>query len=98
MIKKISEKITEKMTISRVMIILFILLLIPSFINYDFNKENRFEGTKISLPYLYSGDQVHYYIFMYSLLKDKDIDVRNNYENSLYNNTYDLGYLFRGVR
>ena len=93
---KISDILLKKMTIFRVMVILLILFVIPAFINYDFNKENRFVGAKISLPYLYAGDQIHYYVLVYSLLKDRDIDVRNNYHNSEYNLTYDLGYLFRG--
>lgn len=93
---RIFDIILKKITIFRAMTLLLVLFIMPTFINYDFNTENRFTGAKISLPYLYAGDQVHYYIMVYSLLKDKDVNVRNNYENSLYNLTYDMGYLFRG--
>lgn len=78
------------------MVLLFVLYLVPAFLNYDFNRENKFVSVKLSVPYLYAGDQIHYYVLVYSLLKDKDFDVRNNYDASEFNLTYDVGYLFRG--
>jgi hypothetical protein len=95
-VRRMHNYIMRRMNIKSVMIILCILFIIPTFINYEFDDENRFAGAKMSLPCLYAGDQVHYYIFIYSLLKDHDIDVRNNYDSSLYNHTYDMGSLFRG--
>lgn len=96
LVDKMFDKLLKKTTIGKVMLLLAILYVIPTFINYDFNTENRFIGAKISLPYLYAGDQIHYYILVYSLLKDGDFDVKNNYDNSEFNMTYDIGYLFRG--
>lgn len=73
--------------------ILFILLLFFQFTRIDFeNLIFKFEPPKIT-----SGDEPHYLLMIYSLLKDGDLELSNNYA-SVRRGSQDAGIRFRGSR
>ncbi|WP_146509843.1 hypothetical protein [Thalassoglobus neptunius] len=55
-----------------------VLLFIPQLCSYP---EVPDDQTVIGLPKVYSGDEPHYYIVLYSLLFDGDLNLQNNYQN-----------------
>lgn len=82
-------KFIAPLGISLIWITTFFIHIVP---NYQ-SKRNIF----FFPSHILGGDEPHYMVTLSSLLKDKDIDLKNNYENSL-NGKGDAGYFFRGQK
>lgn len=81
-----------------IIVSIFILCyLLPAFIQFDFNKEQRIIGLGVHLPRVSFGDEPHYLIATNSFIKDLDLEISNNYNNALYNNELDAGRKFQGL-
>lgn len=76
---------------NKIILIIILLYLLPTFVQYKYSDENRIIGQYLGLPIIQTGDEPHYYITLYSLVNDKDMFLTNNYNNALYNNGPDLG-------
>lgn len=71
--------------------LIFLLYLVPSFIQFEYTAQKNIAGIHIGLPFTQSGDEPHYYITLYSLVNDHDFFLTNNYDNAFFRNGSDLG-------
>ncbi|MEW4487331.1 hypothetical protein AB1L42_04575 [Thalassoglobus sp. JC818] len=69
-----------------------VLLLIPQLCSESNGPDDRIT---IGLPKIHSGDEPHYFITLYSLLNDGDLDLRNNYQ-SVHQGGIDAGVRMSG--
>lgn len=70
------------------------LYILPAFIQPEFNDYGSIQKIRLAFPKVISGDEPAYIIATYSLAKDLDLDLKNNYDNSL-NNSYEGGHNFK---
>lgn len=66
-----------------IFLIIFFLYLLPSFISYDLDESYHLKKIRLGLPQVSSGDIPHYLVIVNSLIKDRDIELRNNYQSVL---------------
>lgn len=73
---------------------LILLYLLPAFVQPDFTKDGRIQNIGVGLPRVLSGDEPAYVLATYSLVKDLDVDLGNNYEQAIKGG-FESGYNFK---
>lgn len=69
------------------------LIFVPHFLNNVGVRPDSPWTDYIGLPNVFSGDEPHYMVLLNSILKDGDLDVKNNYDN-VHNGGFDAGRRF----
>lgn len=72
-----------------------VVYLFPMFVQFSFSTDERIKSLSLAMPRILSGDVPHYLVMVYSLVEDKDLRLKNNYEDSLYRGAYSVGYNYR---
>jgi hypothetical protein len=76
---------------------LFLLYLLPTFIQPAYNDDLDLTHFYIGFPGVISGDEPHYFIATSSLINDHDYYVENNYNNAYRSGGYDLGFRYKNT-
>src|SRR3989344_1191896 len=73
---------------------IFMMYLLPTFVQVEFSNDLRIKGFYLGLPGVLSGDEPHYMVTTTSLVNDGDIYVDNNYDNAYFYGGCDVSYHF----
>lgn len=74
--------------------VLFVLYLLPTFIQVAFDKDLRIDHFYLGLPGVVSGDEPHYLVTTTSLINDHDYYIDNNYDNAYFHAGCDVGFRY----
>lgn len=74
----------------QLLLVICLFYFIPLFVQFE-----QHLGWYLRSPKVYGGDEEHYLVMINSLIKDFDLELRNNYENAR-NGGYDAGEYWRG--
>jgi hypothetical protein len=78
-------------------LVFFAIILLVMFVAASYEIDSQTRSIQPAQWRVHSGDEPHYMLTVFSLLKDGDLDVHNNYEN-IRNGGLDAGRGFRGQR
>ena len=80
-----------------ILVVLGLIFIFPPFVKITTFPKPRFSFT---LPHVLNrfNDESQYLVILNSILKDGDLDLRNNYYNVAFNNALDAGTLARGTQ
>src|SRR3989344_4997282 len=94
LIDKLIGSIKNKNKIKKWIIFLMLLLFFsPFFVTYSYGTNK----ISFSLPHIHPGDEPHYLAMTSSIMKDFDLEVKNNYENAAVGEG-DTGFNYRYER
>ncbi|UCH12391.1 MAG: hypothetical protein JSW18_00095, partial [Candidatus Omnitrophota bacterium] len=77
------------------LLLIGIIYLFPMFVQFSFTRDDRIESVSLSMPRILTGDVPHYLVMVYSLVEDKDLCLKNNYEDARYKGANSVGFSFR---
>ncbi|MBI2667508.1 glycosyltransferase family 39 protein [Candidatus Woesearchaeota archaeon] len=81
----------------RIKIILLIIAVLFFFSPFFITYSNEINKLFFTLPYIHPGDEPHYLAMTSSIIKDFDLEVKNNYENAVAGKG-DTGFKYRYER
>lgn len=87
---------SNRKLVSTTFLLIAFIYLSTSFIQFEFDKEDRVSSIGFDLPRILSGDEPHYLVFVYSLLEDNDFNLGNNYFKAAAGDSCSTGLKFRG--
>ncbi len=79
----------------KVLLLLFLAFAAPLLVQYSFDAGYKIKSVGIGLPRVYTGDEPYYFLTLYSIVNDKDIDLKNNYSQARLGGC-DAGFVFSG--
>lgn len=74
--------------------IIFLLYLLPTFIQVAFDEDLRIDTFYVGLPGIVSGDEPHYLVTTTSIINDHDYYINNNYDNAYFHGACDVGFRY----
>ncbi len=84
--------------INNIVIIIILCYIITTFIQFEFNKDQRIINIGLHLPRVNFGDEPHYLVATNSFIKDLDLNIKNNYDDAEFKNSFDVGHKFKGTK